>query len=139
MITEITIAIVTKGVSGLNSLITIPISGSVKNETKCLVSSIVKAAIRLNNAPHISIEKYIFWILFIAHYPFRLACTELPRFYVHFKNSFVFIAFRQYSFILYYIHHFLTIGCSNMEQQDFIDYTVYTIKTAGSFEKEPAV
>ena len=38
MITEITIANVIKGVSGLNSLITIPVSGSVKNDTTAALS-----------------------------------------------------------------------------------------------------
>lgn len=38
MITEKTIAIVTKGDSGLNSLMMIPIRGSVKNETMAAIS-----------------------------------------------------------------------------------------------------
>ena len=37
--------------------------------SKCRVSNIVKADIRLNKAPHISIEKYIVWMLSIHFTP----------------------------------------------------------------------
>ncbi len=37
--------------------------------SKCRVSNIVKADIRLNKAPHISIEKYIVWMLSIHFAP----------------------------------------------------------------------
>ena len=45
MITEITIANVIKGVSGLNSLITIPVSGSVKNDT---TAALIEQQVKLN-------------------------------------------------------------------------------------------
>jgi hypothetical protein len=38
--------------------------------SKCLVSKIVRAAIRLKNAPHISIEKYTIWRSSICLTPF---------------------------------------------------------------------